>query len=347
MVDDITNVEGSVPIPLTSNLEFLKNKIKIVPEVESVHTCLQRPFIARGKTEIEGMVAKGVDDDYVFNFYRENVTAGGIPDFKRDSNQVLISQATADRLSLKVGSRFTGLFFTADKNGNQRVKAMNPVISGIYNTGLDEFDRTVVITSRAVLRRMVDSGQSFSHWEVYIKDYSKADQVQYAIYQNLPAGKFNVNTARRYNRQIFDWLGLLDTNVVIILFLMILVACINMSTTLLILISERTQMVGILKAMGAGNRKISAIFLYQGLFITITGIIMGNIAGYALCKLQEKYEFIKLNQETYYVDHVLIDLQFWHLPAINIGTLLICGLVLFIPSLFINKLSPIKSIRFQ
>jgi lipoprotein-releasing system permease protein len=231
--------------------------------------------------------------------------------------------------------------------GDQRVKAMNPVISGIFSTGLDEFDKTIVITSRKLLRRMVDKDKSFTQWEVKLKDENTADAAAYKIIQELPAGVFNVNTAKRYNRQLFDWLGLLDTNVVIILFLMILVACINMSTTLLIMITERTQMVGTLKALGAANKKISAIFLYQGVFIAAIGLLIGNIAGYGFCILQQKYHFIKLNKETYYVDHVLIDVQWWHWPAVNAGTLVICTLFLLIPSMLINRLSPIRSIRFQ
>lgn len=347
VVDDISNVEGSVPVPLSASYESLIQRIKTVPEVKSVQTCLQRPFIAKGETEIEGMIAKGVDNTYDLGFYRENLISGTIPDFSKDSNQVMISQTTADRLGLKTGDKFRGLFFISDSAGDQRVKAINPRISGIFSTGLEEFDKSFVITSRKVLKRMLPPEQSFTQWEVLLHDYNKSDQVAYQIMQSLPAGKFNVNTARRYNRQIFDWLGLLDTNVVIILFLMILVACINMCTTLLIMITERTSMVGILKALGAGNRKISSIFLYNGMFIALGGILLGNIAGYGFCLLQQRYKWITLNEETYYVDHVLIDVQFWHIPAVNLGTLLLCTLVLLLPLLLIYRLSPLKSIRFQ
>ena len=197
------------------------------------------------------------------------------------------------------------------------------------------------------MRRVVDRQQSFSHWEIKIKPNANADSVAYKLVQVLPAGKFNVNTARRYNRQMFDWLSLLDTNVVIILFLMILVACINMSTTLLIMITERTQMVGTFKALGATNKKISAVFLYQGIFIASLGLLLGNAVGYGFCYLQSKFQLIRLDEETYYVDHVLIDVEWWHALGINIGTLVICGLFLLIPSLLINKLSPLKSIKFQ
>jgi lipoprotein-releasing system permease protein len=347
VIDDISNVEGSVPATLQKELETYSTDIKKAAGVAGVYVCLQRPFIAKGETEIEGMVAKGVDDNYDFGFYRQHLVRGKLPEFQKDSNQILISQSTANRLGISVGDRFTGLFFKTDTAGNQRVKAMNPVVVGVFNTGLDEFDRTTVITHRKVLRRMVEQAQSFTQWEVRLDDFKEANSVAYEIGQKLPAGKFNIHTAERYNRQIFDWLSLLDTNVIIILFLMVLVACINMCTTLLILITERTQMVGTLKSMGAEDRKISSIFLYHAIFIAIAGLVMGNIVGIGFCLLQQKYEFIKLSVETYYVDHVLIDIQSWHIPAVNIGTLVLCVLVLLIPSLTINRLTPVKSMRFQ
>jgi lipoprotein-releasing system permease protein len=212
---------------------------------------------------------------------------------------------------------------------------------------LDEFDKTFVLTSRPVLRRMTDPGYSFSQWEVKLNRSEESEKIAYQAVQQLPVGRFNVNTSRKYNRQIFDWLGLLDTNVIIILFLMILVACINMSTTLLILITERTHMVGTLKALGAKNGSVVWIFLYQALIISAGGLLLGNFIGLGFCWLQDKYHLIKLNQETYYVDHVLIDIEPWHLPVVNLGTLFICLLVLFIPSMLINRMTPVKSMKFE
>jgi len=347
VVDNISNVEGSVPAPLSKQMESYAKDMKKLPHVASVNICLMRPCIAKGETEIEGMVAKGVDDHYDFTYFRNQLVAGKLPDFKKDSNQILISSVTAARLNLKAGERFTGLFFKQDSFGNQKIKAMNPVIAGIFNTGLDEFDKTVVITSRRVLKRMVDGNETFTQFEIRVDDYTNAPSVAYEIQQLLPAGKFNVNTAERFNRQIFDWLHLLDTNVIIILVLMILVACINMSTTLLILITERTQMVGTLKSLGAKNKGITSIFLFHAIFIALIGLVIGNIIGIGFCYFQEKYQFMKLNVETYYVDHVLVEMQPWHIPAVNIGTLIICVLVLLLPSLVINRLTPVKSMRFQ
>ena len=347
IIDDISNVEGAVPIPVEQSFEKFTLPLQQIQGVKSIHPCLLRPFIGKGKEEIDGMVAKGVDPNYDFTFYRLNLVQGKIPDFAADSNQVLISSTTAARLGLKLGDHFKGLFFKTDAEGNQSIKAMNPTICGIFNSGLDEFDKTFVLTSRPVLRRMTDPGFSFSQWEVKLNRSEESEKIAYQAVQQLPVGRFNVNTSRKYNRQIFDWLGLLDTNVIIILFLMILVACINMSTTLLILITERTHMVGTLKALGAKNGSVAWIFLYQALIISAGGLLLGNFIGLGFCWLQDKYHLIKLNQETYYVDHVLIDIEPWHLPVVNLGTLFICLLVLFIPSMLINRMTPVKSMKFE
>ncbi|MCC7297378.1 MAG: ABC transporter permease [Bacteroidia bacterium] len=347
IVDDISNVEGSVPLPLSTEFETHKTALQGIQNVQGVYTCLLRPCIAKGTTEIEGMVAKGVDADYDFGYYARQLVEGSIPDLHKDSNQVLVSQTTASRLGLKVGGRFRALFFKTDTAGNQMIKAMNPVITGIFNTGLEEFDKTYFITSRKSLNRMMDKGFSFTQFEIVLKNYNQADAAAYEAVQKLPPGKFNVSTAKRYSRQIFDWLGLLDTNVVIILVLMILVACINMSTTLLIMITERTHMVGTLKALCARNRSISWVFLYQAIFIAIVGLIIGNIVGLGFCYLQQKYSFLKLNVETYYVNHVLVEVEPWHVPVVNLGTLIICILVLFLPTLLINRMTPVKSMKFQ
>lgn len=347
VIDDITNVEGSVPVPLSGALEPYNKAIKTVPGVRAVFTCIQKPFIAKGDSEIEGMVARGVDPGYDFHFISQQLVDGVVPDFNKDSNQILISTRTAARLGLKTGDRLRGLFFMGDSTGNQRVRAINPIICGLFNSGFDEFDRNIAITSRAVLRRLLPAGATYTHWQVELDDYSSVDRAVYAITQVLPEGKFNVSSAERYNRQIFDWLKLLDTNVIIILFLMLLVASINMSTALLILITERTQMIGILKAMGATSAKVIRIFLYQGIIIIALGMLAGDFIAFVFSWLQDKYQLLKLDQTTYYVDHVLVDMAWWHIPAINAGTILVCTIILLLPSALVSRLSPIRSIRFQ
>ncbi len=347
VIDDISNTEGAVPVPMDANKEKLGEKIKSVAGVSSVSTCAMRPCIIRADEEIDGMVAKGVDKDYNFDFLQANLIAGKIPDFNKDTNQVLISDATAKRLNLKIGEHLQVIFLKDEIEGLQNARAIVPVICGIFSTGLEDFDRSLIVTYRGLIRKMLPKSTTFTQWELKLSDFTKAPAVSDAIANQLPAGTFNINTVQRYNRQIFDWLSLLDTNVVIILGLMILVACINMCTTLLILITERTQMVGVLKAMGAGNAKLRQIFIYQAMFIAFVGLFIGNFIGISFCLIQQKYQLIKLPMETYYVNHVLIDIEPWHLPVVNIGTLLICFIVLFLPAMVISRLTPVKTMRFQ
>ncbi|MBL7812137.1 MAG: ABC transporter permease [Bacteroidetes bacterium] len=347
VVDDITNVEGSEPTPLVDEHLKLTEKIKSVKGVVSVSACTVRPCIARGETEIDGMVAKGVQTNYDWSFFRQHLVSGKLPDFQTDSNTVLISTLTANRLGLKPGNHLQAIFFKEDSNGNQRARAINPLITGLYSTGLEDYDKLLAITHMSQVRKGLPPGTAFTQWEVRVADFDGAEDVAFQIQSQLPAGLFNVNTARRYNRQIFDWLGILDTNVMIILSLMLIVASITMCTTLLILVTERTQMVGTLKALGSRNGPIRRIFIFQSLFIAITGLLAGNIIAIVFCWGQQHFGWITLPVETYYVNKVLIDLQPWHVPAVDAGTLLLCFLVLFLPALVVGRLNPLKAIRFQ
>ncbi len=347
IVDNLLNTEGSVPTPLAHKFEKLSNSIFQTSGILNVSACLIRPCIVRSEGEIDGMLAKGVDRNYNFDFFKRNLVSGKIPDFDKDTNQAIISEATSKRLNLKVGDKLQAIFFKEEIEGPQMARAIVPVICGIFATGLEEYDKSLVITYRGLLRKMLPKNESFTQWEIVLKDYNQAEAIKTSIEQKLPAGVFSVNTVQRYNRQIFDWLGLLDTNVIIILALMTLITSITMCTTLLILITERTQMVGVLKALGAANQSIRSIFIYQAIFIAATGLALGNILGLGVCFLQQKYAFIRLPVETYYVNHVLIDIEAWHVLAVNLGTLAICFVVLFLPAMIISKLTAVKTMRFQ
>jgi lipoprotein-releasing system permease protein len=347
IIDDISNVEGSEPTPLRSEYEQYLNAIKSVPGVQSAAECAIRPCIARGEGEIDGMVAKGVPSGFDLSFFKNNLVQGHLPDFAKDSNTCLISDITAKRLGLKIGEHLQAIFFKQDSSGNQRARAITPMITGVFSTGLEDYDKVLILTHISQVRKTMPVGTNFTQWEVRVDDFDMAEDVAYAIQSKLPPGVFNVNTAKRYNRQIFDWLGILDTNVIIILSLMLLVACINMCTTLLILITERTQMVGTLKAMGARDSSIRSVFIYQSLFIALVGLFIGNVLGLGFCWLQDTYGFIRLNEETYYVNRVLVDLQPWHIPAVNIGTLVLCLALLFLPAIIISRMTPVRTIKFQ
>ena len=187
----------------------------------------------------------------------------------------------------------------------------------------------------------------FTSWEFNLNEPRIADSLAYHLSLLLPADKYLAETVNTYHAEIFDWLNILDTNVIIILVLMTLVACINMSTTLLILVTNRANMVGILKAMGAQNRGIKWIFIYQSLGIAFIGLLLGNLLGLGLGMIQNTTEFLKLPEEIYYLDHVIIHFNFWEIIAVNAGTLIICMFVLYLPATIISRLTPVKTIRFN
>ena len=347
VVDDISNTEGAEPAPLPISRENFTADIRSVSGVKSVSLVAIRPCIARGESEIDGMLARGVATNADLSFFKENLLSGSIPDFVKDSNTALISSVTSKRLGLKIGDRIQAIFFKQDSSGTKRPRAINPKITGIFSTGLEEYDKSLILTHISQIRKMMPKGTGFTQWEIRTQDFSKSEQVAETIALKLPPGIFNINTAKRYNRQIFDWLALLDTNVVIILSLMLLVAGIGMCTTLLILVTERTAMIGTLKALGAKNGGIRQIFIFQVLFIVGLGLLLGNFLGLGLAYIQDEFGLILLNTETYYVDRVLIELNSFHLMLVNAGTILLCFVVLYLPARVIGRLSPVKTMRFQ
>lgn len=347
VIDDISNTEGSEPLPMGEKLLAFTPDIQSVEGVQRVSVCAVRPCIVKGESEIEGMVAKGVSPDYDFSFLKNQLKRGTMPDFTKDPNTVLISELTAGRLGLDTGMYLQAIFFKEDSSGNRRPRAIHPRIVGVFATGLDDYDKSHCITSIGLIQKVLPGSTKFTQWEVRLHNMDMTSQTIDNLSRKLPPGVFNIQSAARYNRQIFDWLALLDTNVVIILSLMLLVAVIGMCTTLLILITERTNMIGTLKALGAGESSIRKVFQYQAIFITGFGLLAGNLIGLGLCYLQYRYGFITLNTETYYVNKVLIEIHPMHIVWVNLVTILISWIVLYLPARVIGRLSPIKSIKFQ
>jgi len=347
VIDDIINTEGSEPIPMGAKLLAFTTDIQSVKGVQSVSVCAVRPCIVKGENEIEGMVAKGVSNNYDFSFLQYQLTRGKVPDFDQDTTTAIISELTATRLGLDTGMFLQAIFFKEDSSGNRRPRAIRPRIVGVFATGLDDYDKVHFITHIGLVQKVLPPSARFTQWELKLDNTLPAVEVVNNLNKKLPAGIFNIQVAERYNRQIFDWLALLDTNVIIILTLMLLVAVIGMCTTLLILITERTHMIGTLKALGAKESGIRKIFQYQVTFITGMGLLLGNALGLGLCWLQYHFGFITLNTETYYVNKVLIEFNPMQILWVNTGTILICWLVLYLPARVIGRLSPIKSIKFQ
>jgi lipoprotein-releasing system permease protein len=317
-----------------------------VPGIRHIQVYANKASIIKTDNEMEGVVLKGIGSDYDWTFFKDRIVDGKIftvNDSVR-SKDVIISKLIADRLKLKVNDSLRMYFLMEDQ---AQPKGRKFHISGIYETGLEEYDKIYVIGDIAQIQSLNKwTKDQVAGFEVIINNFSDLDKMSDYVYKNIPYNLDSKNI-RQLSPQIFDWLGLQDMNVVIILTLMILVAAINMISTLLILILERTAMIGTLKALGARNLSIRKIFLYTSANLIGRGLIWGNIVAIVLCLLQQKFGIITLPQESYYVSTVPINLNLWFILMLNAGTVVVCMLMLIIPSLIVSKISPVKAIRFS
>lgn len=363
--EKITGFSGHVSINALNNSnsleqvpflysEALGRQIRGLETVANVSAVAQKPGIIKGEEDLDGIVLKGTDTHYRWEFLRQSLVKGRLPAYSADpaKAEVLISAYTAKRLNLKTGDRLRVLFIRSDSNGNNRTIAVGPRISGIYDTGLEEQDRLMAYTSLPLLQQVFRNPLAMTQWDVHLKpEYllGGASALQAAaeqIHGLVPPG-LRALSIYEQQPQIFEWLGYLDTNVEIIIALMILVAAINMCIALLILIMERTNMIGLLKSFGATNPGIRRIFLFHSAYIILFGLLLGNLAGLGFCWLQDTYGFIRLSKETYYVDRVLVEVIPWQVLLVNLITFVLILLVLFLPATLITRLSPARTIRFN
>lgn len=313
--------------------------------VRHVQAFAQVGGIINHKKEIEGIVLKGISTDFDWENMKNYMIEGEILSFPDDSisEDIIISETTAKRLSIKVGDKFVINFVKGKKPIRKRFQ-----ISGIYKTGLEEFDKIFALTDiRKVQELLGWSEHEVGGFEVFIDDIDDLGPLNEYIYiEELPNSLF-AQTIKDKFPSIFEWLGLQDINEVVILILMIIVSVINMITALMILILERTNMIGILKAMGSSNWDIRKIFLYYAGYIVLMGLFWGNLIGLGLCIAQQKFEFITLSETDYYLSTAPIEINLWTVLLLNLGTLILTVLVLIIPTYLITRVSPVEAIRFK
>ena len=301
------------------------------------------PGIIQTDEVIEGIILKGIDRDFDWSFMEEFIVDGvQIPMKDTISRGILISKQTADRLDVGVGDNFI-VNFVLD---HQIQRKFN--ITGIYKTGLEEYDRNFALVDIAQLQQLLGwRRDQVSGFEVFVENLQDLDVIdEYIYYEQLPNNLRSETIDRKYP-EIFEWLALQDINEVVILTLMVVVAIINMMTALLILILERTNMIGTLKALGSNNWSIQKIFLLYAGYIIIIGLFWGNFIGLGLCYLQEQFEIIKLSEENYYLSVAPVEVDFWPVLFINLGTLLITLVFLVLPSYLVTTINPVKAIRFK
>ncbi len=335
--------------PISANQSFLP-ELQRIPGVKHIQVFATKPGIIKAGIENQGVIAKGVSSDYDWSFFDANIVEGR--SFKvQDSvktDEVLISRKLASMLGLKVGDEFPMFFF------DTKPRARRFKICGLFETSLEEFDKQYILTDIKHIQKLYgwDKDQ-ITGFEMLIEDYRKLDFItdkvrEIAGFHFLENGsRLKVINIKEKYPQIFQWLNLLDMNVVVILLLMIIVATVNMISGLIIIILDRTQTIGLLKAMGASNQTVKKIFLRQALFLILKGMIIGNIIAITIALLQDKFQIMKLNRTSYFIDYVPVNLTIPIIILTNLGSLLMIFLAMYLPVLIILRIEPVKTLRYN
>lgn len=328
---------------LTINPATLQ-KIKNYPEVAYIQPFATKAGIINTNDEIEGVVLKGVDSTYHWDYLKNILIAGKLIDFTdsvKASKQILISEYTANRLKLNVGDDFL-MYFVQEPLRKRKFE-----IAGIYSLGVEDVDKMYVIGNLSLIRRLNNWGpDEVGGYELRVKNFGQLDKTAEKVYENLDL-QLRSYSVKEYYPTIFQWLNLLDVNTQVILVLMLAVAVINMISALLIMILERTNMIGILKALGSTNWQVRKIFLYNAAYLIGIGLLLGNVLGVGFGLFQQATHFFGLDQASYYISFVPVELSFIDVLLLNIGTLTICILVMIIPSVLVTSISPVKAITFK
>nr|WP_199001249.1 FtsX-like permease family protein [Flavobacterium sp. ASV13] len=331
--------------PISKKQDFYPN-FKSVPEVSHIQAIATKSGIIRTENAFEGIVFKGVGADYEWKNIQEYLVEGKLPDFSKSLNEdVVISRFLANRLNLKVGDYFN-TFFIKEEQGKMPNSRRFKIV-GIFSSGFQDFDATYILGDIRHIQRINKwSSDQIGAFEVFVKDFDEIKATGDKIYEQTSSNLDTKTIVEKYS-YIFDWLQLFDFNIVVILAIMILVATINMVVALLVLILERTQMIGILKALGANNWAVRKIFLYNAFYLIVRGLFWGNLIGIALLLIQQQFGVVHLNPENYYVNQAPVYLNWGYIGLLNLLTVTVCFIVLLIPSYIITKISPVKAIRFD
>ncbi|QTE22880.1 ABC transporter permease [Polaribacter cellanae] len=340
---DNNNSDVSIT-PIDINQDFYP-EFKDIEGIKNVQIFAKKAGILRTKTDFEGIIFKGVSSDYDWTFFKEYIVEGRLPDFNQPrTRDVLLSKTIVDRLQLKLNDTINATFLKTSTSKLPSNKKY--IITGIYNTGFAQFDKNMMIGDiREVQKLNKWTENQVGGFEVLLDNFDKIKEKGDEIYSKIGA-TLNSKTIIDINQTVFDWIKLFDNNVWVIIIIMIFVAGINMITALLVLILERVQMIGILKALGSTNTSIRKVFLYNASYLILKGLFWGNVIGLSIIGIQYFFELITLNPETYYVNVMPVYISLKAIILLNLGTLFMCFLMLLIPSYIITKINPSKSIKF-
>lgn len=336
-------VAEETPIKKSAKIEDI---LRSEPGVVQVQTFATKSAIIEKNKEIEGVLLKGVEKGYDSLQLKPFLHKGRWLQFADSgyAKEILVSEQLSKQLSISLGDSIR-IYFISSINGSRNYRKL--AVVGIFKTGIEEYDKLFVLGDQQLIRLMGNwETDETGGYEIFVKDYHQMDQISANLSDRLPA-EWMSKTIREVHPNIFDWLNIQDVNRNVIFIVMAIVAIINLITCLLILILERTRMVGILKALGADNWLIQKLFLYHATVITFAGIGIGLVAGLGLCLLQQYTGFIKLDETAYYVAEAPIHIIWWEVLAVCAATTLVCYLSLIIPTILIRKIQPTKAIQFR
>ena len=336
--------ESQFPILLDSSLYPNYSSNKGVKHIQAVAS---KFGVIRTAQTFEGIVFKGVDENYDWKAISDYILRGRVPDFESSfSKEVVVSKYLADRLDLDLEDQFEMYF---SKSDIQKIPYLRKfIIVGIYESGFHEIDEKLILGDIAHLRFINKwSRDQVGSYELFINDFDNLEFLTEAIYENIPSNLNATSIKNRY-QSVFEWIEIFDNNTSGIIFIMLLVAGINMITTLLVIILEKTRLIGILKALGCNNWSIRKIFVYNALYLVLRGLIIGNVIGLFILIVQQRFKIIKFpNPEQYYMSYIPVDLNINAFLFLNLGTFTACFVMLIIPSIIISNITPVRAIKFE
>lgn len=344
-VSNFDNNQSPVTIEPIEFSDKVKAQLKNNEQIKHVQNVATKAGLIRTAKAFEGIVFKGVDQNYDFKAFQEYLIKGKIPNLnEKFSMEIMLSNKLAQKLNLKIGDKFN-TFFMKESNTPPSVRKFKLV--GIFDTGYLDFDNTYVLGALSHIQKINKWNKNqVGAVEIFIDDFDNLEEVTNQVYKNIPPN-FNASSVMDKNTSIFEWIKLFDFNILLIIIIMIGIATINMSVALLVLILEKTQMIGVLKALGADNILIQRVFIYQAIYLTLRGMVWGNLTALILMSIQKYFHVIKLNAESYYVNYAPIDINPIYIIGVNILTVLIVFVVLIVPSIIISKITPVKAIRYS
>ena len=338
---DLNTAYDNTPFTLSDSSRMELMNLNGIKSIQPIAT---KPGIINTNDEVEGVVFKGINEEYDQGFLSKILVAGKPIDFsdeEKAKEQIIISQITANRMNLELGDSFI-MYFVQEPLRKRKL-----TIVGIYNLGVEDVDKSYVIGDLGLIQRLNNWEENeVGAYEIKIDNFENISEETTLVLNSIPINLRGLSVIDQFP-QVFKWLDLLDVNTEVIFILMLVVAIINMISALLIMILERTEMIGILKALGFSNGGIRKVFLYNAIYLISIGLLVGNLIGLGICYFQDLTHFFKLDEASYYISYVPISLKFYDVIFLNLGVMAICLIALLIPSGLVSRISPVKAISFK